>query len=194
MKQSILIIGLGNPEEKYQKTRHNFGFQVIDEFRKKNDFPVFELFRLRRGFGGQAKKNNALISKAVLSGEKIILAKPQTFMNNSGQAVKSLIAFYKIKSSDIIVIHDDLDLPLGKIKISQDSRSAGHKGVQSIIDEIKTKNFTRFRLGIKPEQSYRPFPGAENFVLEKFTKDEEKIVKQIMKQTVEAIEAVMKQK
>lgn len=184
MKKSILIVGLGNPGEKYQKTRHNFGFRVIDEFREKNNFSVFRL----------SKKFNALISEDSFNGKKIILAKPQTFMNNSGQTVKSLIAFYKIKNENLIVIHDDLDLPLGKTKISENRGSAGHKGVQSIIDEIGTKNFTRFRLGIKPQQFRGLVHGTEKFVLEKFTKDEEKIVKQTIEQTVEAIETVIKQK
>ncbi|KPJ56785.1 hypothetical protein AMJ49_03885 [Parcubacteria bacterium DG_74_2] len=180
MKQSILIIGLGNPGKKYEKTRHNIGFRVIDELRKKNNFPAFRL----------SKKFNTLISKD----KKIILAKPQTFMNSSGQAVKSLVSFYKIKSQDIIVTHDDLDLPLEKIKISEDSRSAGHKGVQSIIDEIGTKNFTRFRIGIKPQKFQGLVHRTEKFVLEKFTKDEEKIIKQVIKQTVEALETIIKQK
>ncbi len=180
----ILIVGLGNPGEKYKKTRHNIGFRVIDEFWQKQNFPEFSF----------SKKFSALISETVLNGEKIILAKPQTFMNNSGQTVKSLIDFYKITKSNLIVIHDDLDLFLGKIKIAEDSRSAGHKGVQSIIDELGAKNFTRFRLGIKPQQHHGLVRGTENFVLEKFTKDEEKIVKQIIKQTVNEIETVIKQK
>jgi len=105
-----------------------------------------------------------------------------------------LVSFYKIKSQDIIVTHDDLDLPLEKIKISEDSRSAGHKGVQSIIDEIGTKNFTRFRIGIKPQKFQGLVHRTEKFVLEKFTKDEEKIIKQVIKQTVEALETIIKQK
>ncbi len=201
---SILIVGLGNPGKKYQKTRHNVGFQVIDKFSKENKFPKFK----------SSKRFNALISEKkysvdfnktpIPSSRRIILAKPQTFMNESGKSVKSLVAFYKIRGSRLIVVHDDLDLVLGRIKISKNRGPAGHKGVQSIIDKLNTlnnksfqdyntgqaKNFIRFRIGIQPKTG-KPKDTAK-FVLEKFTKEEEKIIKQVIKQAIEKLEIVIK--
>jgi PTH1 family peptidyl-tRNA hydrolase len=125
-----------------------------------------------------------------LNKEKVVLLKPKTFMNLSGRAVKPLIIKYKISVIDLWVIHDDIDLPLGRIKISKGRGSAGHKGVESIIKELGTKNFIRFRIGVQPKTGKPKNP--ERFVLQKFKKDEEKIVKEIVKKTAETIEATMK--
>jgi len=178
----ILIIGLGNPGEKFQKTRHNIGFRAVDEFAKENKFPKFKF----------AKRFNALISDRVLNNKKIIIAEPQTFMNNSGQSVKTLITTRpgRVETENIFVIHDDIDLLLGKIRISVGKGSAGHKGVESIIKEIGTKNFIRFRIGIQPKFGKPKNP--EKFVLQKFNKEEEKIVKELVKKTVEAVEITFK--
>jgi len=148
-----LIVGLGNPGRKYKKTRHNIGWLVLDELKKSIDK------------------------------DKIILLKPTTYMNNSGKEVKPVVQKNKINIENIIVIHDDIDLPFGTIRISQNSSSAGHKGVQSIINELGTQNFTRIRVGINPGCKI----GAEKFVLEKFTKEEKKQLKQIIKQAIEEI-------
>jgi PTH1 family peptidyl-tRNA hydrolase len=156
----ILIVGLGNPGKKYQNTRHNVGFRVIDELE-------------------------------FLDREKVILLKPKIFMNLSGRAVKPLIAKYKIPVANLWVVHDDIDLPLGRIKISKGRGSAGHKGVESIIKDLGTKNFVRFRIGIQPKTG-KP-KNSERFVLQRFKKDEEKIVKETIKKTVEIIEAAMKE-
>ena len=109
-------------------------------------------------------------------------------MNNSGESVKILNTKYKIQNTNLFVIHDDIDLPLGKIRISDGRSSAGHKGVESIIRELKNKNFIRFRIGIKPEKTENIKQKTEKFVLEKFSKDEEKILKEVIEKTVEAIE------
>lgn len=205
----IIIIGLGNPGKKFEKTRHNVGFRIVDEFTKRNNFPKFKL----------SKNFLAEISEGSFNGKKIILAKPQTFMNNSGRAIKLLIqkrlkkamAELRRRYDFLWVIHDDIDLPLGKIRISVGRGAAGHKGVQSIIDELETKDFMRFRVGIKLNskckmQNYIPphhppakaGPSSElqfkiqNFVLKKFTKDEEKIMKKIIKKAVKAIECSLK--
>jgi PTH1 family peptidyl-tRNA hydrolase len=156
----ILIVGLGNPGKKYQKTRHNIGFQVIDNLR---------LLPLKR----------------------VILAKPKSFMNLSGKAVKRLIENYKLKIENLIIVHDDIDLPLGKIRIVKNRGSAGHKGVGSIMKELGTKNFVRFRIGIHPRTGKPKNP--ERFVLQKFNKEEEKIVKEVIKKTTEAIGFSLKQ-
>lgn len=165
-----LIIGLGNPGNKYKKTRHNIGFMVIDEITTNFQFPIFNFKSIF----------NAEISKKILKNQKIILVKPQTFMNNSGRAVKAIIDYYKITTEDIIVIHDDIDLDLGEIKMQQDRSSAGHNGVQSIIDSIGTKDFTRIRIGIKPINKEISID-TEKFVLQKFTKEEEIVQKTIEK-------------
>jgi peptidyl-tRNA hydrolase, PTH1 family len=170
----FLIIGLGNPGVEYQKTPHNAGFMALDEFQKEHGFPDFKL----------SKKHSSLISDWVLSlskdnlrQAKVLLAKPQTFMNNSGKAVASLVrlSFPKLNSKlnltkELIVVHDDIDIPLGKVKVSRGSGSAGHKGVDSIIQSLGTKDFTRIRIGIQPAKG-KP-EGVENFVLQKFSKTE----------------------
>jgi len=155
----ILIVGLGNPGKKFQKTRHNVGFRVIDELKSLN------------------LKN-------------VTLAKPKTFMNLSGKVVKKLIENCKLEIRNLIVIHDDLDLPLGKIRIVKNRGAAGHKGVESIIKELKTKNFVRLRIGIQPKTGKPRNP--EKFVLQKFNKNEEGLVKEAIKKTAEAIEFSLK--
>ena len=191
----LLIIGLGNPGIKYNSTRHNIGFRIIDAFAKENNVPEFRL----------SKKHNALISKFIINRNKIILAKPQTFMNNSGKAVKSMIDYLSLTTNNIIVVHDDIDIKIGEIKISKNRGSAGHKGVQSIIDEIKTKDFTRVRAGIGENSKLktqisrlqrlqcgqaRPqlkTESLEKFVLKKFTTDEEKILENVIAQSCDEI-------
>ncbi|XOA42615.1 MAG: aminoacyl-tRNA hydrolase [Candidatus Nealsonbacteria bacterium] len=182
----ILIIGLGNPNKKYKFTRHNLGFRVLDRFSEKNYFPEFK----------SSKKFKSLISKGSLNRKRVILAKPQTFMNNSGKAARILVTNYKIPAASLWVIHDDIDLELGKIKIVKNKRAAGHKGVQSIIDGIRTKNFIRFRIGINPDyKSIKPFShlSMEAFVLQKFTKTEKKLINKVIKNCLKAIEISLKQ-
>jgi len=169
---TILIIGLGNPGREFSRTRHNLGFQVLDQFRKRKNLLPFQL-----------KKNvHSLISESLLSRKKIILAKPQTFMNNSGRAVKSLLQ--KIKPDQIWVIQDDLDLPLGKMKISSNRGAGGHHGIESIIQEIGTNNFSRFRLGIKTKHS----SPSKAFVIQKFKLREKLAVPKMIQEAVLAID------
>ena len=175
----ILIVGLGNPGKKYKNTRHNIGFQVLDEFQKENDLPNFKLL----------KKFNSLASAGNFFNKEILLLKPQTFMNNSGNAIKALTKFYKITSPCLVVVHDDIDLPLGKIRISMGRGSAGHKGVESIIKELATKNFVRFRIGIQPQKGKPKNP--ERFVLQKFLKEEGKIIKKIIKTSCDALKTAL---
>ncbi len=174
-QNTILIIGLGNPGKKYQDSRHNIGFKIIDVFAKEKNFPNFRL----------SQKFNAFLSEKIWGEKKIILVKPKTFMNNSGKAIKSILSFYKLLPENIFVIHDDIDINFGNIKISQNRGSAGHKGVESIIKEIGTKNFKRLRFGILPQKG-KP-ENIEKFVLEKFTKKEKDIIKKITKKIIEKI-------
>lgn len=133
-----LIVGLGNPGKKYKATRHNIGFIFIDALQAGWNFPVFEF----------QKKFNAELSRENFQQEDIILVKPQTFMNLSGESVKKILDFYKMIPKDILVIHDDLDIAMGNFKIATNSSSAGHNGVQNIIDQLGTQEFRRIRVGI----------------------------------------------
>ena len=182
-KLMILIIGLGNPGKKFKNTRHNIGFLILDYFKKNREFSNWK----------QAKKFQAKISQGKIGRHKIILVKPQTFMNNSGKSVKTLTTYYKLQTTNLFVVHDDLDIDLGKIKISKSRGSAGHKGVQSIINQIGSKNFIRFRVGINHETCNMKHETKERFVLEEFTKKEQKILKQIKKKASDALEMAIKQ-
>jgi PTH1 family peptidyl-tRNA hydrolase len=156
----ILIVGLGNPGKKYIKTRHNIGFRIIDALGEK------------------------------ISDTSVILLKPESYMNNSGKAVQETLAYYKIPPENLIVVHDEIDLPFGEIRVSENSSSAGHKGIQSIIDELKTQNFTRIRIGIKQEIENKK-QETSDFVLEKFSKKEEKELEDITKRAIEKINALL---
>ncbi|MBI2113249.1 MAG: aminoacyl-tRNA hydrolase [Candidatus Wildermuthbacteria bacterium] len=175
----FLVIGLGNPGQEYLQTRHNAGFLALHSFAALRDFPEPE----------KNAKANALISEKTMQQEKVLLAWPQTFMNSSGDAVQFLALFYKIPPQNIIVIHDDIDLPLGTVKVSLGSGSAGHKGVESIIEKLGTKNFSRIRIGILPKQG-KP-EDVERFVLQEFTKEEQTILKDSMQKTFSLLETII---
>lgn len=175
-----LLIGLGNPGKKYEKTRHNAGFITVNKIASALQTTPY---KLRSIF-------NAEVSEGMVDNEKIILAKPQTFMNESGKAVKAIADYYKIDIKDIIIIHDDLDISLGEYRIAKGRSSAGHKGVQSIIDALGTKDFTRIRVGTLP-QSGKP-ENTEKFVLEDFGKEEEKIINKVIEKVCGEIEIMIK--
>lgn len=175
----FLIVGLGNPGEKFKKTRHNVGFMFLDELRKENDFPDFKI----------DKKSNSLISESEISNGKIRLVKPQSFMNMSGAVIEKITANYRLQSAKLIVVHDDIDLPLGKIKISKNKNSAGHKGIESIISRLKTKNFTRIRIGIQPEGGKSR--QTKGFVVQNFNQKEKKDLKRILKKSLEILTAII---
>lgn len=150
----IIIAGLGNPGKEYSLTRHNLGFMVLDAIKNEGSFSDFKT----------EKKINVLISKK----NNAILAKPLTFMNNSGDSIIPLMNYYN--TSSLILIHDDIDIPFGEMKISTNRGAAGHKGVESVIKKLGNKNFTRFRIGIKPKNNHPV--NTESFVLKKFKKEE----------------------
>jgi len=160
-----LIIGLGNPGKEYERTRHNAGFLCIDFLQQALSFESFSL----------DKKMSAEISVSSIDSEKIFLVKPTTFMNHSGTAVQSLIQFYKLSPADIVVIHDDLDIPLGTYKTALSSRSAGHNGVADIIEKLGTQDFLRLRLGIDrptvPEGACSSI-SIHDYVLHNFSSEE----------------------
>jgi len=171
----ILLIGLGNPGEKFVNTRHNLGFDFLDYLYKLGNFSPWQ----------EKKRLQSIISRGLLFDKEVVLAKPQTFMNNSGEAVVKLLRFYKLPLSCIWVVHDDIDLLLGSFKIVKNRGAAGHNGVKSIIQSLNNKNFVRFRIGIKPKK----FPKNYNrkvFVLEKFTKKEQKVLEKVKKDFAKA--------
>lgn len=179
----FIIAGLGNPGPELKKTRHNIGFMALDVLAEANSLPSFNL----------AKKYQALISEGFLGEEKILLLKPRTFMNASGLSVKAALKNFKLGPESLIVIHDDADLPLGALKISEGHGPGGHKGVGSIIQEIKTKDFTRIRIGIAPVSEILQIrkPDLKDFVLKKFTKDEEETLARTFKEAAEAAAVVI---
>lgn len=175
-----LIVGLGNPGEKYIKTRHNLGFMVVDKLLRK-------LMPLKKTVWREIKKFQSLVLKF----DDLILVKPLTSMNASGFSVAKLANFYKINPKDIWVIYDDIDLALGKIKIRLGGASAGHHGVESIIRELGTDEFRRFRLGIGHPQ--RGADGlVEKYVLREFDISERTELKQIIKKAIMAIRLSLK--
>ncbi len=172
-----IIIGLGNPGTKFNNTRHNVGFMAIDKFAEKNNFPEFKL----------DKKSNSLTSEK----NGTLLSKPQTFMNDSGKAVKQIIKNKQF--TDLTIVHDDIDLPVGKIKIIKERGSAGHKGVESIIKAVGNKNLIRLRIGIASQSygsDYRT--KAKKIVLKNFSKQEQKIISQVLEKTTQALEYLIK--
>ncbi len=192
--KSKIIIGLGNPGKNYEKTYHNVGFLAVD-FLAKNLLPPlikkigrrdpanggtnskFQIPRLRQGFGGQANSKKFKFYKL---GGKIFI-KPLTFMNDSGKAVLAVIKYFKVRPEEILVIHDDSDIDLGGYKISFARGSAGHRGVQSIIESLGTKNFWRLRLGIRKKS--RRKTKAADLVLKKINKDDFEILDKVFQKS-----------
>ncbi len=176
-----LIVGLGNPGDKYKNTRHNIGFVIVDELAEKlTQGPV------------NWEKSSRFSSLILFSGEKnIILLKPQSFMNASGAVVAKITQYYKVSAENIWIVHDDVDLPLGKIKIRLGGAAAGHHGVESIMASLGTDKFLRFRLGIG-----HPGRGAdahvEDYVLKDFDTNEKSEVKHLTKQALQALEVSLK--
>lgn len=188
-----LIIGLGNPGEKYEKTRHNLGFMVVEKFLK--DFESSENTSWENSV--KFKSDIAQIEWQPKHGrlEKATLVKPKTYMNNSGLAVRFIMDFYKLGANDIWIIHDDIDLPLGVMKIRFGGASAGHHGVESLIEHLNTDKFWRFRMGIgkKKELNDARIKNVDDFVLGTFSGAEKGKLKNLIKRGVWAIEASLEE-
>lgn len=191
-----IIIGLGNPGKEYQNTRHNIGFRVLDKLVEHPDLtPVGESlkFHLKENF-------NAEIAETQIDGEKIIIIKPQTYMNESGIAVSKIAQFYKIEIQDIWVVSDDLDMPIGTIRIRLEGTSGGHNGLNSIIKHLSSEKFSRVRLGIgqatqldmKEFDNYQPGLEAKEFVLSPFDEREEAMMKKTVEKAAEIIIEALK--
>lgn len=182
---SYIILGLGNPAEEYEGTRHNVGMIALDTFGKKVGASEWKKDGVR----------NALISKGELGGEKLVLIKPQTFMNKSGLAVKDLVGS-KNKLEKLVVIHDDLDLPLGAMKIVFNRGSGGHKGVESIVRTVRSEAFTRIRIGICPTTPSGKLKKPDHkkildFIVGALKPSEMAEVKKMSKKVCEALEVLI---
>lgn len=183
-----LVVGLGNPGEQYIGTRHNLGFLIVDEYIKKH-LDV----KSSSKFWSREDKFKAEVGKI----EEVLFARPQTYMNRSGMSISAIANYYKISPNDIIIIHDELDLPIGQIKIRLGGAAAGHHGVESIIEALNTDKFVRLRLGIgtlkalSGERKNNSF-SAEKFVLNPFTQKENAIIKKIIKQALKALDILFK--
>ncbi|MCX8034359.1 MAG: aminoacyl-tRNA hydrolase [Thermodesulfovibrio sp.] len=172
----ILIVGLGNPGRKFSKTRHNVGFMVVDKLADKYDLNFDTL-------------DEYMISKGRIDDKEIILMKPLTYMNLSGRAVRKIADDRILKNlpDSLIVIHDDIDLPVGRIKIKKNGSSGGHKGVQSIIDHLGTKDFIRVKIGIGKEGEIE----VSDYVLSPFSKEQKTIIKQKILHAVDSIVTIL---
>ncbi len=171
-----VVVGLGNPGIQYEKTRHNLGFMVID--------------KLAREFQTQVKREEcrALLGRAEIENKTVELVKPQTFMNLSGEAISCLLKKESRNLANLIVISDDLALPLGKIRLRPKGSAGGHNGLKSINDCLKTQEYIRLRIGIQPEFQ---ISNARNFVLENFSKTDLEVVEKVLEQSADAIRAVL---
>lgn len=170
--QVFLIVGLGNPGREYKDTRHNIGFQTIDAMAGVLNVKLTKV------------QNKAIIGIGRINGSRVVLAKPQTYMNLSGQAVVGLMNFYKVPKENLIVIHDDIDLPFGTIRIRPKGGSAGQRGLGSTIDKLGSQDFARMRLGVgRPPGQMDP----KDYVLQRFSKDEEEFLKVFLEKGCEAV-------
>lgn len=166
-----LVVGLGNPGRQYENTRHNIGFMVIDDLLETTDLI------------STTTKFNANITDARLDGEKVLFVKPLTYMNLSGEAVRPILDWYKIDIKDMVVIYDDLDLPLGKLRFREKGSAGGHNGIKSMIQNLETEEFKRIRIGIdRPE-----YASIIDHVLTKFSSEEKEVINESIQKAALAI-------
>lgn len=171
------IVGLGNPGKKYQSTRHNIGFMVIDELLSRHNLTL------------DKDKFKGKYVIATINGEKVLLLEPQTYMNLSGECLRPLIDYYNVEVEDVLVVYDELDIPTGKIRLRQKGGHGGHNGIRSIIDHLGTKDFKRIRLGVGRPTS--PIPVVD-YVLGDFSKAEKELVHESISKAADACENWLK--
>ena len=179
-----LIVGLGNPGQSYSHNRHNLGFMCVNHFAKVH------------GIKFDKKQGQARTGTGEIAGETVVVARPETYMNQSGQAVSRLVKRFNISLDDLIVIHDDLDLPVGRIRVRQGGSAGGHRGIESIITGLGSKDFLRIRVGIgRPSATGRGIPTPEDaiiaYVLSGFTSEEKKVIDQTIPVVSEALESLI---
>lgn len=173
----IVIAGLGNPGSKYSETRHNVGFNVIDKLAESNDIKVNKL------------KFKALTGEGFIGSEKVLLLKPSTYMNNSGQSIREVMDFYKLPPENLMVIVDDIDIEFASIRLRKSGSAGSHNGLKSIIFHIQVEDFPRLKIGIGKKPSY--FDLAD-FVLSKFNQEERKLMDKSIEKASEAVEEFVK--
>ena len=174
----LLVVGLGNPGRKYAQNRHNAGFHCLDRLAEKHHLAF------------DARRDKALLALGRIGGRRVILAKPQTFMNDSGQAVGALARFYKVPPGDVFVIYDDLDLPQGVIRVRPRGSSGGHRGLTSIVEHLGTREFPRLRVGIgRPPGRMDP----KAYVLQDFDAREQETMDEVYERVLGAVEAVIQE-
>ena len=178
-----LIVGLGNPEPKYEQTRHNIGFAAVDAASRSWQIPMSENRKFQGAFG-----------EGKLNADKIRLLKPLTYMNNSGMAIRAVTDWYKLPPSSLLVIYDDMDLPLGKIRLRLSGSAGGHNGMKSAIAHLGTQNFPRLRIGIgKAQGTTTNDSSTVSYVLGRFSSAENQIVSKVLQLVLEAVELAVKQ-
>ncbi len=170
-----IIVGLGNPGRKYENTRHNLGFITIDRLASKHDIKVDKI------------KFKALVGDGRIAGQKVLLVKPQTYMNLSGESVREVANFYKVEPDEIIVIYDDLDLPLGNLRIRKSGSAGTHNGMKSVVYQLKSDQFPRVRIGIGQNGD----KDIIDFVIGGFRKEEVPILEDTVDKAVMAIESMI---
>ena len=168
-----LIVGLGNPGKQYELTRHNVGFICLDTAKEKYNL----MYKLETSF-------NALVATANINGEKCVFVKPQTYMNLSGEAIGKILKYYKIDVNDMLVIYDDMDLPMGALRLREKGSAGGHNGIKSIIAHVGTQEFKRIRVGISSHNNIE----AKDYVLGRFSKDEQAVLGSIKTHVVNAVD------
>jgi PTH1 family peptidyl-tRNA hydrolase len=173
----FLIVGLGNPGSEYAATRHNLGFMLIDKLAAAASANV------------KRKECQALVGNATIEGERVVLVKPQTFMNLSGEAVSCLTSKHETGADPLIVISDDLALPFGTIRLRERGSAGGHNGLKSIIGALGTNEFTRLRIGIQPEH---PLSDAKRFVLSEFSSVEKETLNEVLDRAAEALRSILR--
>ena len=176
-----IIIGLGNPGKKYAQTRHNIGFMVLDKLAERQQLA----FKANRKLKGE-------IAQAVIGKQHVVLVKPLTFMNRSGEAVRAVVDYYQLPqpslSDRLYLVHDELDLPLGRVRIQRDRAAAGHHGVESVINALGTQAFVRFRVGVRSPYCAITTPEqARAYLLAKFSQAEEEQLAPVLEKTTQAI-------
>jgi peptidyl-tRNA hydrolase, PTH1 family len=169
-----LVVGLGNPGKQYDQTRHNIGFEVIDELSRKLDIPLNQ------------SKFKGLYGIGFFKGEKVVLLKPLTYMNLSGESIRAVMDYYQIDLENFVVIYDDLDLPVGKIRLRQKGSPGGHNGIKSTVSHLGTQEFNRIRIGIDRPKNGMKVP---DYVLGRFHDEEKPLTEDAVKKSADACEA-----
>ena len=168
----FIIAGLGNPDEKYQGTRHNVGFDVVDRLAEKYQIAV------------DTKKHRALIGKGVIEGQKVLLVKPQTYMNSSGESIRAAADYYKVDPEDILIVYDDISLAPGQLRIRAKGSAGGHNGIKSIIAHLGTQEFPRVKVGVGEKPSRMDLA---DYVLGHFSKEEQATMDDAVKEAADAV-------